>query len=183
MRAPRETPEHNRRASDARWRTTDAARQVFTGEGVARCAAFHERRAQERDALADRPIDADDLLPDGVEWVAAASIVVDADATNYRPPPKRKSLKVRRKQRREDAEAVLQPANVVPCLAHGANGARAAVVTERLEERREDAAAPAPPIRLQVPTALRRRQRRSSSTCSAMPTKSCNKQIFVTFDK
>ena len=143
-------------------RTTDAARQVFTGEGVARCAAFHERRAQERDALADRPIDANDLLPDGVEWVAAGSIVMDADATTYRPPPMRDSLKVRRKQRREDAEAVLQPANAVPCLAHGANGARGAVVTEKLEERREEAAAPAPPVRLQVPTALRRRQRRSS---------------------
>ena len=144
-------------------RTTDAARQVFTGEGVARCAAFHERRAQERDALADRPIDADDLLPDGVEWVAAGSIVVDADAQNYHPLPTRESLKVRRKQRREDAEAVLQPANAVTCLAHGANGARAAVVTERLEERREEAAAPAPPNRLQVPTALRRRQRRSDT--------------------
>ena len=105
-------------------RTTDAARQVFTGEGVARCAAFHERRTQERDALADRPIDANDLLPDGVEWVAAGSIVVDADAPNYRPLPTRESVKERRKQRREDAEAVLQPANAVPCLAHGANGAR-----------------------------------------------------------
>ena len=145
LQAPRETQSIGRAMAT---RTTDAARQVFTGEGVARCAAFHERRAQERDALADRPIDADDLLPDGVEWVAAASIVVDADATNYRPPPKRESLKVRRRQRREDAEAVLQPAIAVPCLAHGANGTRGAVVMERLEERREEAAAPAPPVGL-----------------------------------
>ena len=73
------------------------AAAVHTGIGVALRAAYHERRAQERDELQEAPVEPSEVMPEtGVLWVDAGCFEVAAEGPNYQPAFRREKRPSRR---------------------------------------------------------------------------------------
>ena len=79
---------------------------VHTGIGVALRAAYHERRAQERDELQEAPVEPSEVMPEtGVLWVDAGCFEVAAEGPNYQPAFRREKRPSRRRRLKRQAAA------------------------------------------------------------------------------
>ena len=97
-----------------------AGGSVHTGAGVARRAAYHERRAEDRAHLQEVNVEkllANESRDDVVVRVAAVSIVLDTEGPNYVPEVRRATKKQRRARQQQEAreeQATAHPTQYLP---------------------------------------------------------------------